>query len=147
MGSDWRRNRDQWKKIAQKLHRQFAYPGKKRLKKLILEGLGDEKKEESKEFCKKIDKVTEECKICQKYKINPSKPVVGFSMSRKLNEILTMDVGEFEKQKFVVMVDHYSWYTQVEWIKNKQLDEVIKALMKKWISAFETPKKFLTKKP
>ena len=42
------------------------------------------------------------------------------------------------------MVDHYSWYTQVEWIKNKQLDEVIKALMKKWISAFETPKKFLT---
>ena len=49
-------------------------------------------------------------------------------MSKNFNEILTMDVGEFE---FVVMVDHYSWYTQAEWIKNKQLDEVIKALMKK----------------
>ena len=63
MGSDWRRNRDQWEKIAQKLHRQFARPGKERLKKLISEGWGEG--EESKEFRKKIDKVTEECKICQ----------------------------------------------------------------------------------
>ena len=42
------------------------------------------------------------------------------------------------------MVDHYSWYTQAEWIKNKQPEEVIKALMKKWISVFGTPKKILT---
>ena len=55
-----------------------------------------------------------------------------------------MDIGEFEKQKFVVMVDHYSWYMEVERIKKKQPDEVIKALMNKWISAFGTPKKILT---
>ena len=72
MGSDCRRNRDQWEKIAQKRHKQFAHPGRERLKKFIFEGWGEEKKEESKEFCKRIDKVTEECKICQKYKNNPS---------------------------------------------------------------------------
>ena len=41
MSSDWRRNKDQWEKI----HRQFAHPGKERLKKLISEGWGEEKKE------------------------------------------------------------------------------------------------------
>ena len=35
MGRDWRRNIDQWEKIAKMLHRQFAHPGKERLKKLI----------------------------------------------------------------------------------------------------------------
>ena len=66
MGGDWRGNREQWEKIARKLHRQFAHPGKERLKKLISEGWVEENKEEGKEFCKRIDKVTEECKICQK---------------------------------------------------------------------------------
>ena len=42
------------------------------------------------------------------------------------------------------MVDHYSWYTQAEWIKNKQPEEVIKALMKKWISVFGKSKKIMT---
>ena len=78
----------------------------KRLKILMLEGWEEENKEEGKQFCKSIDKVTEECKICQKYKSNPSKPVVGFSISKHFNKALTKNVGEFEKHKFVLMVDH-----------------------------------------
>ena len=64
------------------------------MKKLISEGWGEGQKDENEEFCKK-NKVTEECKICQKYKINPSKLVIGFSMSKNFYEILNMDVGNF----------------------------------------------------
>ena len=53
MGSDLRRNRDQWEKIAQKLHRQFAHPGTERLKKLISEGWGEEKRKKVKNSVKR----------------------------------------------------------------------------------------------
>ena len=41
MGGNWKGKREQWEKIARKLHRQFAHPGRERLKKLISEGWGE----------------------------------------------------------------------------------------------------------
>ena len=58
--------------------------------------------------------------------------------------MVTMDVGEFEGHKFVVMLDQYSWYTQAEWVRSKQPEEIIKVLMKKWISVFGVPRKIFT---
>ena len=40
-------------------------------------------------------------------------------------------------------MDQYSWYTQVEWVKTKP-EDIIKVLMKKWISVFGVPRKVLT---
>ena len=57
--------------------------------------------------------------------------------------MVTMDVGEFEGHKFVVMLDQYSWYTKAEWVRSKQPEGIFKVLMKKWISVLYLEKYLL----
>ena len=69
--------------------------------------------------------------------------MVGFSLSKGCNEVLAMDVGEYENQKFLVMTDQFSWYVQGVWLKNKKPEEIVKGIMTKWIPVYGVPKKIL----
>ena len=81
---------------------------------------------------KKVDDVSDNCSVCKRYKKNNSRPVVGFSIARKFNEVLAMDIGEIEGRKFLVMMDHFSWYTQAIWIGSKKPGEIIKGTIEVW---------------
>ena len=126
------------------MHQQFTHPSKEKLKSLIKEGWGELEPEKKREFLERIEKVSEECTTCKKYKKNQSKPVVGFSLSKGFNEVLAMGVGEYEGQTFLVMMDQFSWYMQGVWLKNKKPEEIVKGIMMKWISVYGVSKKILT---
>ena len=51
---------------------------------------------------------------CKKYRKNPSKPVVGLPLASRFNEVLTLDIGELEGDKFVVIVDWATRYCQAK---------------------------------
>ena len=53
----------------------------------------------------KVKEVTEECSICEKYKRNVPRPVVGMPMAKRFNEVVAMDLGEIEGKKFLMMID------------------------------------------
>ena len=40
-------------------------------------------------------------------------------MERIRNEVVAVDVGELEREKFLVILDHAAQYYQGSWIQNK----------------------------
>ena len=52
-----------------------------------------------------IGKICEECDICLKSKINPTRPVVGLPLAENFSDLLSVDIRELYGNKFLVMVD------------------------------------------
>ena len=50
---------------------------------------------------------------------NTSKPVVGLPLANQFNEVVTMDLGYFDRNIMLVMVDWATKYCQATWIKSK----------------------------
>ena len=65
--------------------------------------------------------------------------MVGLPLASKFNEIIQLDVGEFENNKFLVIVDYAIRYTQAVWLKNKTSKEIIERLIENWITYFGSP--------
>ena len=129
-------------KIAQKLHRQFGHPDSKKLKSLLQDAKLDDET-----LLKAIDKLSEECESCLKYKRNMSKPVVGLPMARKLKETVAMDLKEYDHSKgiwFLHLIDHFTRYSQSCVIRTKRKEEIVKRIFEIWIRYFGSAKKFLT---
>ena len=64
-------------------------------------------------------------------------------MAENFNEVLTMDMGELNGDKFLVMVDWATRYSQAAWVRTKNPEEIMECLMMKWVSYFRVPKKIL----
>ena len=131
-----------------KLHLQFGHPGKEKLVKLIEEawragncGRGEKRLEDVK---KEIRDISEECETCQRFRKTPARPVVGLTWSNKFNEVVAMDLGEFEGRRFLVIVDMGTRYVQACWLRNKKPEEVIQAFVKHWVALFGCPQVVLT---
>ena len=129
-----------------KLHLQFGHGSGEKIWKITEEakwsdGLSEEEKEEIRKLITDLISV---CEVCKKYKRNPGKPVVGFSWSRVFNEVLSLDVGELEGRKFLVIVDMATRYCQAYWIADKRPDTIIKTLIDGWFAFFGAPSKILS---
>ena len=71
------KTRNEKRKIAGKLHKQFRYSNTSKILKLVkISGIEDN------ELFELIDEVGEDCSICLKYKKTPLKPMVGLSLSK-----------------------------------------------------------------
>ena len=76
------------KKIALKLHAQFAHAPTSKIAKLLERaGRGDDE-----ELLRCIDEVQRKCKICKVYSKPPPRPVVGLPHATRLNETVAMDL-------------------------------------------------------
>src|SRR5215469_3866198 len=139
-------NENEWKKRVKKLHLQFGHCSEENLKKLIrracdkdeLEGEGGKRKLEI------VEKECRECNICKKFKRKPRRPILGLNLAENFNEVLAIDLGELEGEKFIVMVDWATRYSQAAWIKSKKPEEMIEKVMEKWVSYFGPPEKILS---
>ena len=102
-----------------KLHIQFCHASFEKLWKLIERGYREngQFQEEKGKIRKELENVCQKCDICKVYKNEPSKPVVGMPMASSFNEVLTMDLGELDGRRFLVMVDWATNYVQASWIK------------------------------
>jgi len=105
----------------------------------------NEKYHQNKDKMREIMKnVCIQCQLCKVYRREPARPCVGLPLATHFNQVLTVDIGEVEGDKFLVMVDWNTWFCQAEWIKIKQPKEIINTLLKKWICIFGTPQIFLS---
>ena len=122
-----------------KLHRQFAHPTANKLMKLVEEAglLNNEWKQE-------IQKVSDKCDICRKFKKTPPRPVVGFPVGKVFNEAVGMDLKVWGNCYFIVMVDLATRYCVASVIANKKPETIIKEVITQWISRFGAPQKVLT---
>src|SRR5215469_2167566 len=91
-----------------------------------------------------VEKECRECNICKKFKRKPRRPIVGLNLAENFNEVLAIDLGELEGEKFIVMVDWATRYSQAAWIKSKKPEEMIEKVMEKWVSYFGPPGKILS---
>jgi transposase InsO family protein len=134
--------RKEKKQKAFKLHQQFAHPSEERLVKLLKESKGFK---EDKELLELIKEVTEECQVCKKFTKPKPRPIVGMPLAREFNEVVCMDLFEFESKKVWVLhfIDAFSRRSNAVYVKTKKDVEIIKHVYSSWIRHYGTPRKFL----
>ena len=66
---------------------------------------------EDNELFELIDEIGEDCSICLKYKKALLKPVVGLSLSKQFNDIISMDSKEINGHKILHIVDHATHFS------------------------------------
>ena len=124
-----------------KLHKQFAHPPAHRLKALLKEaGLYDN------DCGNLLDKLSMNCDTCLRFKKTPSRPVVALPVATEFNEVVVLDLKEWEKGKvwFLHLIDAATRFTLSTIITNKRPSTIIQKVMTLWIgSGFGVPKKFL----
>ena len=127
------------KKIAVKLHEQFAHARSERLIKLLKDGGVSDK-----EFFKCVETVERTCVICQQYKRPPPKPAVCFPRARSPNINIAMDLKAFGDKHLAHYIDHFTRFSAGVIIPNKKPETVLKAFLDCWISFFGPPKSILS---
>jgi hypothetical protein len=140
-------DKEERKKKLRKLHLQFGHPGWERLAKLIEEAnreYGKNNRMERGNLKDEIKGMTEECDLCIRYKRNPSRPVVGMPWAKFFNEVVSLDLGEIEGKRFMMMVDLATKYCQACWVRSKKPEDIMEGLMEKWIGIFGAPQYILS---
>ena len=113
--------RNDLKKHVIKVHRNLGHKSKKQL--LLLFKMADQDGSRTKEI---VDKVTEECEICRKYKKTPPRPKIAMAKATTANEVISLDLKEFNSEgKYVLyMVDEFSSYIKGKVINNKKPETI-----------------------
>ena len=124
--------------IAEKSHKQFGHASSDKTLKLIkLSGIVDKELD-------LVNEIGEKCTMCLKYKKAPLKPVVGFSLSRDFNKVISVDSKEINGFKILHLIDHTTRYSAATIVKSKQKEEIVKAIFRIWITLFGPPNEILS---
>ena len=54
---------------------------------------------------RKIEKIYDICEMCIKLRRKPKRPMVGMQLERVFIELVAMNVGELDGEKFLVMIE------------------------------------------
>ena len=128
-------------RTAKKLHHQFSHPSSKRLINLVkTSGVQDE------ELFKAIEKISERCDTCKRYKKNRPRPAVSFPLATEFNETVALDLKIYENNKtyFLHIIDHATRFSAATVIKSKKPEVIINDFFKHWVAVFGSPKKVLS---
>ena len=135
-----RKSREDKKRSALKLHRQFCHASFERLKNLLVQA--DIK---DKEFMDILEATCKECTFCGKYRKQYPRPIVGFpetTFNSKVNMDLKEITGLPQKTWILHLIDSATRYTAATLIKTKKKEVVMERIMAIWIAYFGAPKKF-----
>jgi hypothetical protein len=143
---EWLKDKKLRRQRLKKIHLQFGHGNWKKVFDLLCgayerANLGKTLLGEIEEELKDI---SEQCDVCQRYKVTPARPVVGLPMAKVFNEVVAMDLGELEGRKFLVMVDMATRFCQAAWIPNKKPSVIVQAIVEKWLSVFGAPDSVLS---
>ena len=129
-------------KKARKLHRQFGHAPERKLTDLVrrTEKFKDE------EFADCIKQVCQECSVCEKFKRQPLRPVVGLPVGSKFNETVCMDLKEYvHNQSWILhLIDCATRYSTAKIVTTKKQEVIIQAIYESWIVYFGPPVQFLS---
>ena len=115
---------------AGKLHKQFGHPSSKRLIQLLKDGGINDKN-----YFDFVEKNSDECEICKKFRRTPSKPVVCMPMAREFNETVAMDLKEWKKGEiyFLHLIDVATRFSRSVVIYSKEKRVLINKIIEMWI--------------
>ena len=127
------------KKLAIKLHKQFAHPSSSRLTKLI-NSAGEpwSSNEALKEAIKHVNS------NCEVFKKPPSRPVVGLPMATRFLECVSMDLKYYRGHLLLHMIDNVTRQSFSGIIRSKKPEVIIEKIFMHLISPFGTVGEFLT---
>ena len=132
-------SKDEKKKKAIKLHKQFSHATKERLLRLIKSSGNHDV-----EFRKCVEAVCDECEICRKYKKVPLRPVASLPIATEFNQLVAMDLKEFQHNRIWILhlIDAATRYSAATLIHSKKKELVVERIFRIWISYFGSPGKF-----
>ena len=126
------------KKIANKLHRQFAHPTPNNLIKII-KNAGIKNKTLEKE----IDYISQRCITCLKHRKPANRPVVCVPWAYTFNEMIGIDLKTWGDKYFLVIVDIATRFCASKVIRNKAPATIVKGLFLSWVAIFGPPAKII----
>ena len=132
-------NEKEARKMAEKLHKQFAHPTPEKLIALLKNANASTELLE-----REIKLVSEKCEVCIKFKRNPPRPVVSLPLASKFNDTIAIDLKSYERKYFLVAVDLLTRFCGAIVLCNKMSATVIKGLLMSWITHFGAPTKILS---
>ena len=84
------------------------------------------------EVRKVIKKGCENCTVCQRLKKSQSKPKVALPKVTDFNQVVTLDLKQFDGKNVLWAVDSFTRFIQGVVINNKKAETVIEALESVW---------------
>ena len=130
---------NQKKSVAVKLHKQFAHPASQRLVKLLRNGGVKDKV-----LLDLVEKVTNECDVCLKYKRPHLTPIVCFPRATEFNENVGLDLKQIGNKYMLHFIDHFTRYSQAIVINNKEAQTIVNGTIRSWVAIFGPPKSVLS---
>ena len=79
-----------------------------------------------------INRVVNDCKVCQKFERSVARPRVTLPKSKSFNEIVTLYLKEFRSKYILWMVDNFTKFMHGRLIPNKKVDTIINAVNDSW---------------
>ena len=76
-----------------------------------------------------IDRVVNDCKVCQKFQRYVARLRVTLPKSTSFNEVVTLDLKEFGSKYVLWMIDSFSRFMVGKLLNNKKADTIIQAIM------------------
>ena len=126
-------------KTLLKLHLQFGHASADKM----IELLKDAKIWNS-DYLSMMNTIVTKCEICQRFKKTPPKCAVAIPMAKNFNEVVSLDLKNWEDGYILHIIDMWSRYSASIFIKHKHPQSVIDQLMKRWISTFGTMRAIFT---
>ena len=76
----------------------------------------------------------EKCTICRNMKKTPPRPKVGMPVANNFNEIVGLDLKVFGDGNYILwMVDLFTKVLKGKYIKNKNPETIVEAIIETWI--------------
>merc|ERR1711873_296381 len=80
------------------------------------------------ETVKKIRQVVKDCKICQKFGRPMVRPKVSLPRATSFNEIVTLDLKQFENKYVLWCIDAFTRFVQGKLLSNKKAKMIVNAV-------------------
>lgn len=122
-------------KIILKLHKQFGHPTSDKLNSMLKKsGINTEIIENL------VQRVTNDCSACVKYKRPVHKPIVALPLANNFNDVLAVDLHQLENNLWYLhMMDIFTKFSSACIVKSKQASVIVNKILKHWISVHGTP--------
>ena len=119
-------------KEIEKLHHYWGHCSVEKLETLIKNS--GRLNEDVKKYLASVKKTCEACKVITNRR---PRQVVALPRATRRNQIVTMDLKEYEDGRYILyVIDMFTRFTVGVFINNKKAETVSEAVLRKWISVF-----------
>lgn len=130
------------KEIAKHLHRYFAHPSTRQLKK-VLDNADWQNREE---IVKALHETEKQCDFCIKHKTKEAPHRrVAMPLGERFNDVVAMDLKQLANGRLILhMIDTVTRFSSAAPIDSKKADHILTKTFEKWICIFGRPRSYIS---